>query len=117
MRSSANVDTLAYEVELGFCVFEGKVDYSDEVYRTCAPRTPLPSGITLTSGMTRSQSWINENRRGETKPFAFSTAVSFASAGTYTVFAYGLSWYVSREWSSGETVHTVERTPHVITVR
>lgn len=116
MDSSANVASLTYELELGVCVFEGAVSYSDAVPTACLAQKTLPATVTVAPGSARSTFWADKNNRGETKPFAFTTNLVFGKSGTYTVLGFGKSWYGTREQSPGPAVWFVDRTPNVITI-
>ncbi|MBZ9713064.1 hypothetical protein [Deinococcus multiflagellatus] len=116
MDSSANFTSLSYDLELGVCVFEGAVAYSDAVARACLAQQALPTTVALSPGAARSTFWSDKNNRGESRSFSFSTNLMFAKPGTYTVLGFGKSWYGSRERALGPAITVVDRTPRVITV-
>ncbi|MXV20703.1 hypothetical protein [Deinococcus xianganensis] len=116
VASTLNLPELRYENQLGVCVFNGQVTYSDALRLTCPTQASLPEGVTLTTGSTREVSAFSSGRPGQTSTFVHQTGLSFTDAGVYTVFGWQLAWTGSQANPLAES-RRVTPQPLVITVQ
>lgn len=116
VASTLSLPELNYENQLGVCIFNGPLSYSEALKETCLKQESLPAGVALSAGSARDVSVVTSGTPGATKTFTHQTGLIFMTAGTYTVFGRQLVWTGSKENPLADS-RRVTPQPLVVTVK